>query len=291
MGYYISEVTYADAGIDMSDPLYSGSTSAVNAKMVEASREKAKQRFRDAGMSWEEIKKYMYSIHTVKFTKGQKMYVFWRMPLKNSAELYLKESGRWADYMDPKKDEGFRLDPSRTKWENLKHAFALQMGPTRTLVASVGGYAAQVPRFMFWNYEVIGGIVKAIGREMGAKQDFMKAVDGAMPGPKKKQIIDEFFTSAKSKHMALSKFYRDETNAKLYNFALESAHHNKRPLVLDFFEGKAGYEGHFYLEGDRDAYISMWKYYRQTWVPEHNGQLDADIEAALNSLLPESQVP
>ena len=276
VGYYISEVTYAEAGVETSD-----SVNAVNAKLVKASREKARQRFRDSGMSWEEVDKYMYSIHSVVFTKGQKMYVFWRMPLKNSAELYLKESGHWADYMDPKKDEGFRVDPSKTTWENLKYAFALQMGPARTALSSVGGYAAQVPRFMFWNYEVAGHIVKAIGKEMGAKKDFMDAVDGAMPGPKKKQIIDEFFTSAKSKHMAVSEFYRNETNAKLYNFALECAHHTKQPLFLGFMEGRPGYEGHFYMEGDQSDYARMWKYYQENWVPQNNGKTDADIEAAL----------
>ncbi|MBN2306895.1 hypothetical protein JXD20_02820 [Candidatus Peregrinibacteria bacterium] len=297
-GYYISEVSYDEAGIDMSNPLYSGSPENVNSKLIEASREKARQRFRDEGMSFEEIDRYMYSIHEIMFTKSGKMYVFWRMPLKDSAELYLKESGRWADYMDPNKHrdrEAFIVDPSQTSWENLKRAFALDMGPTRTLFASAGGYVAQVPRFMFWNINVIGHVVKAIGTEMGAGPDFKEAVDSAMPGEEKKQIIDEYFTSAGSQFKALSDFYKEPVNAKIYKFALEAAHSTHKPLFLGMMTGRKGlkdseYIGTLYSDPpesiDKD-YARLWHYYRTNWVPQHNGQTDTDIEKALSDQYPE----
>ena len=288
VGYFISEVNYADAKIDTSNPLYA-SQEQRNAAMLIASRKKAKQKYRNHGMSFEEIDKYMYAIHEKVFTKSGKMYVFWRMPLQHSAELYLKESGRWADYMDPNKHrdrEHFEVDPSQTSWQNIRRAFSLDMDGTRRVLASAGGYVAQVPRFMMWNFEVLADIVKHVGGAAGASNEFEEAVENTKPSEDRKQSVDEFFTSGKSKYKALSEFYKDETNAKLYKFALDCAHQTNQPLQLGFMEGREGYKGTLYMETSSDDYARMWEYYRDHYVPMNNGKTDPDIEKQLSTKMP-----
>jgi len=293
VGYYISEMTPQAAGVNLNSPTYQGHPDMVRSVMAQASRKKAEQQFKNHGMSDAEVKKYMYDIHTaMKTTDPQKMYVFWRMPLKESAELHLMESGRWADFMDPNKRkdrEAFTVDPSQTSWENLQRGLLLDTGPTRVIISKAGGYAAQVPRFMFWNISVAGGIVKTIGglflrRKPAEKKAFEEAVKAVAERPEaQKQLIDELFSSAESQHQALSKFYQDPINSRLYKFSLNFAQKRQKPLYLGILQGRKDYEGTMYLENNDPAttYTAMRKYYAEEWMPTHGKKPDPEIEKAL----------
>ncbi len=303
VGYFVSEVTQKEAGASADDPLFSGSPGNLQSKMLIKSREKARQQFRNKGMSFEEIDKYLDSIHTVvKTTEPKKVYVFWRMPLKGSSELELKEAGRWPDY--PHADQikhrpHFEIYPHQSAAENLRRAFALDMGPSRTLVSKATKYAGQIPRFVLWNVEAAGTILKGIGslfETRGAEgrartERFNKAVDSLTKRPDGQlQMLDEVSTGAEGQFSASSEFYKDPINAKIFKFSLNFAHRKGQPLYTGLLQGREvpnpgegdpiKYESTFYLEKPTpDVVDQMEKYYNQEWKPA-NGQ-DADIEAAI----------
>lgn len=310
IGYYISEMTEREAGINPGDPRFTGHPDAVRSKMVEASRNKAIKKFLAQGMERTEIDAYLDLIHTyVKTTEPKKVYAFWRMPLRNSAELELKESGHWADYMHAEqiKDRpAFTVDPSQTTWENLERGFMLGVNPeTRTLIATGGRYVAQIPRFAFGNFEVAGYIIKAIAHRVAKKAgpDTKKEIDGIVDSimkrsPAQRQFIDESFTSGSSEHLALSNFYKDPTNAKLFRFCFDYATHKRQPLFLGIMKGRKGlkgkaYEGMMYLEDPSSqpgkTYQDMWQYYQDNYAK--GAQADPDIEAAIQAAMTGKPAP
>jgi hypothetical protein len=263
------------------------------------SHEKAKNMFfQKGGVSDIQIKKYMDPIHTyVKTTEPRKVYMFWRMPLKGSAELDLKDSGRWADYMNANRHrdrETFMVDPSQSSWENLQRAFALDMGPARTLTSTAGSYVAQVPRFVLWNVEGAGTVIKGIGHLFTTggerEEDFDAAVEAVANRPDgQKQFLDEMFTSAGSQYKAISEFYRKPENANIYKFSHDYALKNSKPLFLGLMRGQEGpngepHESTYYLEQtDPQAYQKMRDWYEKVWVPAYNNnQADEAIEAAFD---------
>lgn len=284
VGYYVAEMTESEAGINRADPRYQGKDDAVHSRMVIMSRKKAEQKFKNMGMTQNEVEHYMYPIHTLsKTTDPKKMYTFWRMPLRQSAELHLKESGHWADFNDPnryKDREAFRVEPSQTQWENLKRGLALDIGPGRVVVGAAAGYASQVPKFIFWNLEMGGGVIKSIGHLFykddaegrKKKKELDDAINAVAHRPDgQKQFLDEWFTSAESPNKALSDFYKKPENAKLYDFSVQYSLARHQPVYLGIMQGRPGYEGTRYLDipipnkNESFVYSEMRRYYMLEW--------------------------
>ena len=296
VGYYISEMTPKEADINPDDPIFSGSPSNEHHQVMTASREAAARFFYGKDVDKKLVEKYMYSIHTVVSTDPKKVYVFWRMPMENSPELRMQEDGQFADYRDPNKRKDrkyFEVNPSQTSWENIKRAFALDTDGVRKVLTRTGGYAAQVPRVVFAHWEVAGSVVGKIGKAFGGGQEFQDAVEAATKTSEGTRIfIDEAFTSGKSQHMALSEFYKDPVNAKLYAFSLAYAHEKGARLHTGLLEGResAGgeaYTGSPYLIGELD-FADMQKFYNDHIRPR---RADRDIEEALEEKLGEEEEP
>ncbi len=284
LGYYISVMTAQDANVHEND-----SVSNKHSKMVAAARNKARDHFRGFNIPYEQIDEYMYRIHTVsKTTDPETIYSFYRMPLEGSIELHLQEIGRFADFKNPNRRLGrdpFIVDPSQTSWENLQRGLLLDMDITRQIATGVGGYAAQVPRFVFAHMELAGRVVKSIGTKIGGGPDFEDAIDAISKRPQStRMFIDEYFTSAKSEHMALSEFYKNPLNAKLYRFSLEYAQEEGRGRKLDLglLEGRPNrdstdYSGTIYPTGTID-YTDMERFYHDNYSKKPDRQiLDAII--------------
>ena len=284
VGYYIAAATMDDARkfnpkIDPNADLYKGNQGNRHAAMVIAAAEKAKRHFRGLGATDEQLN-YMAPVHrVVRTTKPEQVYIFYRMPLEGSMESYLRSSGYLADYAhaDRRIDRPmYTVDPSQSSWENLRRAFMLETDATRTFVSGVGGYVAQIPKFVFWNIEGAGDIIKVVGgafaRTPAKKKEFEEAIESVLQRNEAKRVwLDESFTSAKSPNLALSKFYQKKENAKLYNFSLAYAKGRKQPLHLGLLEGEpavAGEDvsGSMYLEGTID-YQDMLKWYEDNWAP------------------------
>lgn len=291
LGYYISTATAKEAGANPND-----SPEDIKAKMEIKSRAKAREHFFKKGMSYTQIDAHMYSMHQMTKTgEPQTVYTFYRMPLQGSVELHLMEIGRFADYKDPNRRndrQPFIIDPNQTSWENLQRGLALEMDVTRTIASGVGGYAAQVPRVIFAHIEWAGKLVKAIGTSIGGDKEFQAAIDAiSVRPPSTRMFIDEFFTSAKSEHMALSDFYRDSLNAKLYRFSLEYAQNKHHSLHLGLLEGRPGrdsadYNGSIYLKGSLD-YNDMLHFYEDNYKKNP----DKQIEDAINEKIRAAATP
>ncbi|HDL90548.1 MAG TPA: hypothetical protein ENG14_06565 [Thermodesulforhabdus norvegica] len=279
LGYYISVITAQDANVHEND-----SASNRHSKMITTARKKARKHFFGMGMSYELIDEYMYRIHTVsKTTDPETIYSFYRMPLEGSIELHLQEIGRFADFKNPNRRLGrdpFIVDPSQTSWDNLQRGLLLDMDVTRQIATSVGGYAAQVPRFIFAHMELAGRVVKSIGTTIGGGPDFEAAIDAISKRPQStRMFIDEYFTSAKSEHMALSEFYKNPLNAKLYRFSLEYAQEEGkgRKLDLGLLEGRPNrnstdFGGTIYPIGTIN-YTDMLRFYNDNYSKKPDRQI------------------
>lgn len=312
IGYYISEVGLA--GINMSTALYQSQPENVRNKMLEQSREEAIKYYikKGRGVPRSEIEKYLYPIHTVnKTTDPPKMYVFWRLPMLGSAELALRQSGRWAEFADPNrfKDRGpFVMDPSKTKWENFAEAMSLDMDPVRGVISSVSSYAIQLPRLAFGTVEALGVPIKAIAKWMGGAKSAAErkriddAVEIATRRPEtQRRWLDEVFCSAKNPNQALSAFYRVPLHAKLFDFSLQFAHDRTYggELFTGLLEGKTvnvpgegnvAYETSPYLHTRNpiERYQEMLRYYTEVYS-RSTGGADAQILTEINSKLTAAQ--
>lgn len=303
VGYFISEVTAKEAGVSADDPVFSGDPGNVRSKMLIKAREKAKQQFRKQGMSLQEIDDYMDQIHiTAKTTEPKKIYVFWRMPLKGSKELELKSAGRWADYPHAeqiKHRKHFEVYPHQSSTENLRRAFSMDMGPTRTIVSKMTKYAGQIPRFVLWNVAAAGTVLKGIGglfetagpEGRARTEKWNNAVKALTERPDGQlQMLDEVTTSAEGQFSASSAFYKDPINAKIFKFSLNFAHRKSQPLYTGLLENRTvdnpdggdpiKHESTYYRDKPTPEVIDdMETYYNQEWKPA-NGE-DSDIEAAI----------
>lgn len=242
VGYYISETNQEDAGVKKGIDSMEDNFNKMQAK----SWEQAKDFYMGKGASLEDVKKYMYPIHAVSQNAeagGEtpaRLYVFWRMPLRQSEEYQLKELGRWTDYMDPnghKFEPPFRLDPSKGILENLQAAYGLdspvlRKGADVALIA-----AAQWLRMVF-------GLVKGLGRVTGGAIDLARKnrdkgknlewlYDLTRRDEGTLQKIDEYLGSAAHSQFALSEFYKNKDNAKLYKEAVEAARASRPAKDLD----------------------------------------------------------
>ncbi len=287
VGYYITDMTPRQAGINKDNPLFEGKPENVTRELMKKSRERAVRELRKLpGMDIRLIEEFLYPIHRITKTKKPKRLItFWRMPLDGSVELELKRRNRWPDYKNPNKHKDrqpFKVDPSQSSWENIQRTFALGLGkPIGTLVSTLGPYVAQVPRFIFAHMEFAGRILKSIGRRFNLGRDFSDAVDAATVREEStRQFIDELFESGESDNMAMSKFYQDKTNARLFDFSRAYARKREKRLSLKLMEGRRGngeaYEGTYYLKQDID-YDDMLRFYNNHYIA--NRRLDATDRA------------
>ncbi len=242
IGYYISQVTAKEAGISNSD-----SASERLKKMRKKSLEKAYDQFerKNPNLSREEIEEYVDGIHEVIQVDAAgnekaptNMYIFWRMPLENSSEFFLKETGRFPGYLDAanhKIEPPFAIDPSLSVVENLKNAMVYESKNAR-IIGSYAGIA-----FAQW-FRVAEGIAGTAGTALAGTLDviglgyidkkdveFLKTMLNA--NEETKQQIDELSGSAAYPSLALSNLYKVEANAEAYKDALDKA--RKGGVALD----------------------------------------------------------
>lgn len=280
VAYYITEVTAAEAGAKSTD-----GPEIVKSKMVTASDKKVHTKFMNkSGWPKAEVEKYTYPIHSLSKTSDpKKMYRFYRMPLPTSAEYHLKSSDHWADYNDPNKykdRKAFRVDPTQSSLENLRRGLLLDMDPVRGVLNSAAGVASQVPRIIFWNLEMGGNVAKSIGHlfygagDTAQKQALDDAINSLSVRPQsQRQYIDELCTSAEKPSRALSEYYKNPENSKLYDFSLQYARSASRnfPLFLGIMKDRPGYEGTRYLElkvpnkTEAQIYADMRLFYEREW--------------------------
>lgn len=271
IGYYISETTLEDAGINMNDPTFRDHPNNRYNKMQEVAYKQAEDFYLSKGVPLSAIRKFMYPIHyKIQTQPEEKMHFFWRMPMPESAEYHLKSMGKWPDYMNPnghKDRPPFMIDPEKTAWENLTEAFALHSGPTRTFVSTTSKYAIQVVRAMMASIEFSGDIFQGIAALFNREAEWAERL--TTRDPSTKQMMDEAFASASDDKLAISEFYRDPDNANTYELMLNYAQSRKQKLYLGIFEDEPGYEGDAYLEKPRDfKYANVLDYYRKVWLSE-----------------------
>jgi len=309
IGYYISEINLD--GVNSSNELYNNNPNNVRNKMLIESRDKAIKFFKNKGgnLSNEQIEKYLYKIHVVnKTTYPQKMYIFWRLPMHNSAERNLKDSGRWADHNDPnriKKRAPWKFDPKKDRVDNFLEAMRLDTEEFTGVIGDAASYAIQLPYFAFGTIDKVGEVVAATAKiftkDKKKKAEIDRVIKSISKRPSaQKRWLDEVFTSAQNPtdfSGASSEFYKDPVNAKLYKFSLEFSRHPRyrgkfftgllegRPIpdekgkvykLSESAYGKADKKAH-------DRYNEMAEYYYQIWGPINGG--DPDIAAAILSAL------
>ncbi|PIZ72078.1 hypothetical protein COY07_03740, partial [Candidatus Peregrinibacteria bacterium CG_4_10_14_0_2_um_filter_43_11] len=242
VGYYISEIDAAEAEVAN----YEGASPAeLYWKMLNASHKKAKEFYLDKYPTLlpEEIDEYMYAIHTVSKTpderngKPAKMYRFWRMPLPVSQELQLKRSGRWADYDDPNRYKDrppFIVDPNKSLIENFKDAYGFNNPGVRKVFAGVGKLGALWLGMGFSTLETIGDITTWTIDTLVPRATAPKWIEAITKRDEQQlQLIDEISTTAESPALALSKFYKNPTNAELYKKALAESRVSGKNNELD----------------------------------------------------------
>ena len=228
IGFYVSETSEDDA---KSEVRPNDSVENKYKAMGARAREQAIAFFESQDIPLDMIKKYMYPIHAIYKNKGNdaeapyKVYTFWRMPMKNSTEYLMKERKAWADYYNPNKIKDrppFMVKENLGILDNLKLAFgtdspALKRGGEYAVLA-----ASQWLRLMMGTVEVGGKIVGGVGRMFLSDKSKMNwAAEITQIDEKTLQKIDEWLGSAENSSLALSEFYKNDNNAKMYKRAIE----------------------------------------------------------------------
>lgn len=95
------------------------------------------------------------------------------------------------------------------------------------------------------------------------------------------QIIDEQMGSAQSAQSAISGFYRDPLNAKLYFFSSLFATDMSQPLYLGLLEGRPGYRSNLFLQ--RSSKLKTLEQMR-AYCHSHFAA-DPDIQSAIDSMI------
>lgn len=195
------------------------------------------------GCSVEMVQQYMTPVHAIteNATKGEKgpqtVHIFWRMPLRDSVEYELKEMGRWADY-DDANDHKFRppfiVDPQAGLLENLKQAYGYD-SPVMRKAGHVATIAvAQYLRGAFFAFKKAGDFVTwaATKSDKISEKDMEWVKELTTRDEDTLQKIDEWSGSAGNSLLALSEFYKNKGNAKIYKEQLDKARKGKHELYL-----------------------------------------------------------
>ncbi|MBU1017845.1 hypothetical protein KKA33_02330, partial [Patescibacteria group bacterium] len=249
IGYLITSVDKKAAGVKDTH-----SVSAAYNLMEKAIREQAMKQFikKRPGLTKSQLNKYMNAIHVVAQTGGpgeeapSRLYAFYRMPMPDSHEYFLKEKGRFPDYYNAAEIKDrlpFIIDPKKSVFENAKEAFGLNRYGTRKF----GGYAllafSQWVRASAFVVEKTGGFVHGV-------LDVIPFVDSnsiafitrfTELSPAQKQWLDEYMESARSPKTAISQFYKNRANAEAYDKSLKLFEKNKvtGDLYLGHIRGRA----------------------------------------------------
>jgi len=241
IAYYVNEINQQDAGIQEGV----GSVEENMHKMQIAAAKEAVKAFRErySFMSEETIAKHMYPIHVYTKTaeRGklppEKIYTFWRLPTSMSGEYEAKEAGRWTDYYNPNKYKErppFIIKPEEGVWSNIITFSGLRNPALRTSADKATALAiAQPLRAYLWLFERGGNIAASITdfiRRKPAETVWLR--DLVTMGEQKRQKIDEWLGSAGNTSLALSDFYKQPRNAKIYQDALDKAIVNNKRLNL-----------------------------------------------------------
>ncbi|MBE9546957.1 MAG: hypothetical protein IMF10_05635, partial [Proteobacteria bacterium] len=307
VGYYVSETTLEDVGIDpQASPL---SPDALFNKMNEKSHENATFMFRkkDPDLSNEDIESFMYPVHVIKKTTDpQKLYVFWRMPLHGSAELEMKRMNKWPDYYDPnhlKHRPPFMVDPSKSFTENMVNALTKSVDPTtRVIVGDVAAWASQIPRLALGTLEFMGNIVTGgednwYGANWRGKTKWIETLTKRDEGTL--QSVDELTTAAEHPKLPMSEFYKNPEHSATYKMLLEFARHRRQSLYTDIFLDPAygtralAYSGNMYLDKPPDFSYGDPKEglaaFYEDWKADNRAL--PKLERALKSRMDDYQAP
>ncbi len=235
IGYLLTSVDKEKAGVKDTH-----SVGEAHNLMEKAMREQAMEQFvsKHPNLTKADLKKYMDTIHVVVKTGGpgekapSKIYAFYRMPMPDSHEYYLKEKGRFPDYYNAAEIKDrlpFIIDPKKGLYENVKEAFGLNSYGTKKF----GGYALLA--FSQW----VRASSYVIGKAGGFAHDVLDVLPFIDSGSiawirrytslseEQKQWLDEYFESARSPGTAMSQFYKNRTNAETYDKSLKLFEKNK----------------------------------------------------------------
>lgn len=280
VGYLITETKAVDAGVSPHEK----DESVIMNKLLDQSYEEAKMEFIGKNVPLEAIEKYMFAIHfrAKKDADGNivSLYRFWRMPMPGSYEYTMKESGRWADYINPnthKDRPAFYVDPTKSMTENLKRAMTLNSGPMREVTGTIGMLAIQPLHFALGSLERIGAVATGIGRMVkkipkNGTSEWIEALTKPVD-EESQQYLDELTTSAENgKPVAMSEWYKNKDNATIYKIMLAYSRHpqQQEPPYLGIFEGqKVGnieYKSTAYQNKPMGfSYKKVKDFYNKTW--------------------------
>ncbi|MBU1682858.1 hypothetical protein KJ742_02845 [Patescibacteria group bacterium] len=281
VGFYIQETSFEDAYIN---PAAGGTPASRIDQMQEKAWQQARDFYKTQNIPAAAIDKYMYPIH-IFLREGEpnppKIYTFWYMPMSDSREYMMKESGNWTDYENPRKhrERGpFIPDPTKSDWENLQDAYTQDLTVARVAAATVGPYAAQALRLFINTGEVTGDVIVLIARVLYPKKppsDFDHLKDMLELDKDKQQVLDEFFASAKNRSLAISDFYHEEKNSDMYAALLDYAHERAHALYLGIFDGETDYESGAYKNRPRGwAGYTAFESWLTTWETKNSKTID-----------------
>ena len=238
VGYLVTETTQGDANISPED---TGKDTEDRYHIMEAkAREDAIRYYRGEhpNLTLKQVERFMYPIHmTAKAgkTPPEKIYVFWRMPLPGSPEFELKDSGHWADYLDPNRHKDrppFMVDPSKGVLDNMKTAAALNTRTTREVLGMMGSVASQFTRAAMGAGEAAGDVIQW-GGSFFTDEENLAIIDTITERSQAfQEAHDEWFTSADSTITAKSDFYHVRENARMFKALRQYAIDKQRPVYL-----------------------------------------------------------
>ncbi len=232
IGYLVTSVDKKTAGVKDTH-----SVSEAYNLMEKAVREQAMEQFIERGidngqeLTKANLKKYMNAIHVVVQTGGpgeeapSKLYAFYRMPMPDSHEYFLKEKGRFPDYYNAAEIKDrlpFIIDPKKSLYKNVKEAFGVNSYGTRKF----GGYAllafSQWIRASAYVIEKTGGLVHSVLDVMPFinTNSITWITKYTSLEEDQKQWLDERLESARKPGTAMSKFYKRRSNADAYDKSL-----------------------------------------------------------------------
>ncbi|MDH5596679.1 MAG: hypothetical protein OEY44_01130 [Candidatus Peregrinibacteria bacterium] len=303
IGYNITRMSVEDAGINMDKVEYKNNPQAVQDKLYKKSREAALRHYKNklgSTMAASEIDKYMYPIHKMTGADNRSMFVFWRLPMPGSLELYLRQSGKFTDYQDPRRfmdrENGpFILDQDETKMKNFIDALMLDMEGPRGIAQKSLAILAQLPRMGFAATEAVGRptayiIARILDRNdrngvlSPRGQDIENQILTLFVRPQDtKMLLDEATTSAGNSSLAISEFYKNRLNANLFKLSLDYSTRNGLPKYTGLLSGQNGYNQNSLFnqkKPSRTYYRDMLLYYDQLWSDENPGH-EAGVRAIL----------
>jgi hypothetical protein len=218
--------------------------------MKTAIKEKAIRQFmaKNPKMKKEMLETYMDTIHVViqKSQEGEtpnKIYAFWRMPMPEGMEYFLKETHHFPDYEDAariKDRPPFIVDPDKTLFDNLKGAFGINDYGTLKYAGYLQVALAEWIRVSNFVVSRTGDLA-AFGAEFIPRHGphIAKEIEKfTRLDEEQLEWLDEHLESAGSGHPISALYQNDKNKQKEYKIALAVARLNHEHMYLKNIPGR-----------------------------------------------------